>query len=240
MRRRTALILAMAPFLALAPTSAPAQQPGAPPPEPGPAPADRPAPPPPPGPAREPLQRDAWYIGVGLGWGDGRLVDASGASTFGELLRGYGPVNLSLSFKVGATLGPKLLLGLDVASVRAAGSAGPFDAAVQVNAYRAMLTFFPWRRGLFVRGGAGFADLVLDTSAGSTHHGGFDLAAGAGYAFWLGRSFNLTVNLDASAQWYGGGGTAGLAGGVSTSPPPPGWSPRRSQVVDVYLGFEWH
>jgi len=213
----------MAPFLLMAPMLALAQQPEALPAEPRPAPAEQPAPPPPPPPARQAFQRDAWYIGFGLGWGDGSVSDASGTSAFGELLRGYGPVNVSLNFKVGATLGPKLLLGLDVTAVRAAGTAGGFDAGVQVNSYAAMLTFFPWERGLFVRGGAGFADLVVDRSGGTTHRGGLGLIGGAGYAFWLGQSFNLSLNLDVAGQWYGGGGA----------------SARRSRLVDVYLGFDW-
>ena len=224
MRRRMAPVLAMAPILAMAPKLASAQQPEAPPPEPGPAPVDRPASPPPPPPVRETSQRGGWYIGFGLGWGDGSVTGDSGTSTFGELLRGQGPVNLTLNFKVGATLGPSLLLGLDVTAVRAAGSAGGLDSAVQVNGYHAMLTFFPLERGFFVRGGAGFADLVLDAPAGSTHHGGFGLVAGTGYAFRLGRSFSLSLNLDVSGQWYGGGAD----------------SPRRSRLADVYLGFDWH
>jgi len=217
-RRRMAPLLAAAPMLALA------LEPEVPPARPPPAPAEQPAPPPPPS-APEPFRRGAWYVGFGLGWGDGSVTGASGTSTFGEVLRGHRPVNLSLAFRVGVTLGATLLLGVDVRAVRAAGSAGGSGSAIQVNGYDAMLTFFPWERGLFVRAGMGFADLVADAAAGSTHHGGLDLAAGAGYAFWLGQSFNLSLNLGVSGQWYGGDGVS---------------SPRQSRVVDVSLGFDWY
>ena len=162
--------------------------------------------------------RDSWYIGFGIGWGDGRVSDASGASSFGKLLRGYGPVNLAFNFKVGATLGPRMLLGLDVTAVRAAGSAG---AAVEVVQYAAMLTFFPFERGLFVRGGAGLASLISEYWLGRSSWTGFGLAAGLGYAFWLGGSFHLSLNADLSTQWYGGSG------------------PGRSELMSFYLGFDW-
>ncbi len=189
----------------------------------GPPPGYPPPPPPPPG-GRAAHRRDVWYIGFGLGWGDGSVRDATGTFTFGEILRGYAPTNLSLNFKIGLTLNPRMLLGFDLTTVRSFGSYGGFDAAIQVTNYDVMFTFFPTGEGFFLRGGAGLADLLVDTSLGSSTYGGVGVLGGLGYAFWLGRSFNLTLNVDVSGQWYG----------RSTV------SPESSRLVNVYLGFDWY
>jgi hypothetical protein len=201
--------------------------PGYPPPPPGYGPPPPGYPPPPP---RAPVrraryQRDSWYIGFGVGWGDGSVTDAAGTSTFGEILHGYAPTNVSLNLKIGATLNPQMLLGFDVTAVRSAGSYGGFDAALQVTNYDAMFTYFPSGAGFFLRGGAGLAALLVEGSYGSSTYRGFGLLGGAGYAFWLGRSFNLTLTVDVSGQWYGGNGTT---------------SPQSSRLVNTYLGFDWY
>lgn len=182
-------------------------------------------PPPPPAPGRRaPHQRDVWYIGFGLGWGDGSVRDATGTNTFGEILQGYAPRNLSFNFKIGLTLNPRVLLGFDLTAVRSYGSSSGFDVALQVTNYDVMFTYFPTGEGFFLRGGTGLADLLVDTSVGSATYSGVGLVGGLGYAFWLGRSFNLTLNVDVSGQWYG----------RSTV------SPESSRLVNVYLGFDWY
>ncbi len=180
-------------------------------------------PPPPPG-VRPAHRRDVWYIGFGVGWGDGSVRDATGTFTFSEILRGYGPSNVSLNFKVGLTLNPRMLLGFDLTAVRSFGSSGGLDVAIQVTNYDVMFTYFPTGEGFFLRGGAGAAELLVDTSVGSTTYGGAGVLGGLGYAFWLGRSFNLTVNVDVSGQWYGRSTVA----------------PESSRLVNVYMGFDWY
>ncbi len=53
--------------------------------------------------------------------------------------------------------------------------------------------------------------------------GGFGILGGIGYAFWLGKSFNLTLNIDHSRQFYSGGS-----------------DPDNSQFTIFYLGFDWY
>jgi hypothetical protein len=104
-------------------------------------------------------RRSPWYIGFGLGTGDGSLRYASGTYTFKEeheyLWGGsVDPTNLSLNFKVGATLSPTLLVGFDITAVRSQFDEGGFTSGFQVNNYDAVVTWFPQGEGFFVRGGA--------------------------------------------------------------------------------------
>jgi hypothetical protein len=149
-------------------------------------------------------QRDTWYIGFGLGTGDGSLTRASTSYTFKEANFDRSPSNLFLNFKVGATMSPRLLLGLDITALRSTADQGGFTSAVQVTNTDAVVTFFPMERGLYLRGGVGLSSMVVsaDGFSDSTARGA-NILLGAGYAFWLGQKFNLTVGLDFSAQNYG-------------------------------------
>jgi hypothetical protein len=174
---------------------------------PSPAYTPRQPPPPPYQPRRQ--QRDSWYIGFGLGGGDGRVKTSLGSMSFEEYLL-LSPTTVALNFKIGATITPRLLLGFDMSGVSAVGTQGATEASVTIVNYDAMATFFPAERGFFLRGGLGLSRFTLDV----TDHPGFipstftaeasgtNVVAGAGYAFWLGRTFNLTVNVDYSAQFW--------------------------------------
>jgi hypothetical protein len=156
-------------------------------------------------------QRGSWYIGFGLGGGDGSVnlpagpISSGGKMSFKEYL-GPSPTTVSINFKVGATLTPKLLLGGDITAIRSNSKDSGVDASLQINNYLAMLTFFPMEKGLFLRGGLGFSAFSYDVSAGgnsaSNSEGGTAVQAGIGYAWWLGQAFNLTVNLDFAGQSY--------------------------------------
>jgi hypothetical protein len=69
-----------------------------------------------------------------------------------------------------------------------------------------MMTHFPDREGVLVRLGGGYSKIVheVQTPVGDVNNdqGGVGALFGVGYAFWLGKSFNLMVNLDQSFQWY--------------------------------------
>ena len=69
-----------------------------------------------------------------------------------------------------------------------------------------MATYFPWERGFYVKGGFGRSAVskAADNGVATSDFGagGWNVAGGLGYAFWLGQSFNLTANLDFSRQWY--------------------------------------
>jgi hypothetical protein len=176
--------------------------------------------------ASSPRERDRWYIGFGLAAGAGRLTVPSGTATFKDYLGGS-PTTLGLNFKVGATITPKILVGLDLTGVNSATNDSGYHASIRIVNYDAMLTWFPAGDGFFLRGGLGLSRFSyrfdLAGAKGGNDANGTNLAAGLGYAFWLGRSFNLTVNLDASGQAWSD--DAGL---------------RSSSFVLLGLGFDWY
>ncbi len=215
------------------------QPPGYAPPPPGYAPPPPGYAPPPPGYAPPygppPRLRDRWYIGFGIGSGSARFTSADGSQVSFRDWVGGDPLTLSLNFKVGATLSPRLLLGFDVTAVRTQSTyqslGRELTVGLQVNNYDLMLTWFPSGTGFFLRGGAGVAALVADADAGGGplrfSKGGVGIVAGAGYAIWVGRSFNLTFNLDLSGQAY------------EKSETDPA-SPKTSSALNAFVGFDWY
>jgi hypothetical protein len=90
------------------------------------------------------------------------------------------------------------------------------EEAFGVTNYDAVATLFPLEEGFLVRAGGGL-------SANTLAQRGTNVMAGAGYAFWVGESLNLTANLDYSAQFWGG--DLGLT---------------RSGFWALGLGFDWY
>jgi hypothetical protein len=210
----------------LVPTLAAAQEAYAPPPPPPPV---YPAYPVAPAPERQASGRDTWYIGFGLGAGGGRVSQGGTSYSFKDYQGNGATTDVSINFKVGATLSPRLLAGFDASAVRSATDANGATTGVQINNYDAMLTFFPSERGFFVRGGAGLSVIVEEVSvpgfaSASRSTNGVNVLAGLGYAWWIGQHFNLTANLDFSGQSYG-----------SSSD-----KPERSSAWALWLGFDWY
>jgi hypothetical protein len=186
-------------------------------------------PPPPPGGMAPPVapgyfgiepRRGSWYIGFGIGSGAASVTDSTGTYDFGEYVGG-GATTMSLNFRVGATVTPKLLLGLDVMGIRAASSSSGVSLGLQSNVYDVAATFFPMEKGFYVKGGVGLSALVADGGGASSTWKGYDVMAGLGYCWWLGRTFNLSANLEANKSWYGSNG------------------PDSTQAVNLFLGFDW-
>lgn len=179
--------------------------------------------PPPPGQYASPAkQRGSWYIGFGLGGGDG-TVKLDGRSVDFDDMVYSGSTPLAFNLRVGATVSPKLLVGFDGGFVGASSDSGGYASTIQLNYYDVGAMYFPAERGLYLRGAAGLSGIVWDVEPiGRSSARGFNVVGGIGYAFWIGRTFNLTLNLDASRHWFS---EEGLDGGTSWS----GW-----------LGFDWY
>ncbi|MBL0278283.1 MAG: outer membrane beta-barrel protein [Anaeromyxobacter sp.] len=185
----------------------------------------QPAPPPALAMAPRRHQRSPWYIGFHLGTGDGHVSGQGDSFTLTEMNFDRDTTKLALGFKVGATLTPRLLLGLDVNVMSAQSSEGGANTMAQINNYDLMLTWFPQGEGFLVRGGVGVSALVWDLDAlGRETYNGVNMLVGVGYAFWLGQGWNLTVNLDYSGQSYGSSDT----------------QPETSSFWALYLGCDWY
>ncbi len=184
----------------------------------------QPAPPPPP--SRQPgNRRSPWYIGFHLGTGDGTVSGQGQSFTLKEMNLDRDTTKVAAGFKIGATLTPTLLLGFDLNLLSAQSSSGGADTMAQINNYDLVLTWFPQGEGLLFRGGVGFSSLVWDLDVlGRETYSGANVLLGVGYAFWLGQTFNLTLNLDYTGQSYGSSDN----------------QPESSHFWAVYLGADWY
>jgi hypothetical protein len=169
-------------------------------------------------------QRGSWYIGFGLGAGGAARLHTSAGEFSPKALLGRSAQPFAFNFRVGATITPKLLLGFDGGAL--AFSANRPSETFQQNFYDLGIMYFPWERGLYLRGAAGLSALALETDGpvlrGKDAIGGYNVLGGVGYAFWLLRSFNLTVNVDYQRHFYSHDLVEG-SGGLS-----------------AWVGFDWY
>lgn len=164
--------------------------------------------------------RDSWYFGFGLGAGiDAQVKSDAGASTFDDNFTGAKDVSpkVGLNFKIGKTLSPGTLLGLDVTAVVQTAK----DLQQQISNYFLMLTYFPADEGLFIRLGGGLSSYMTKYGSAATDVSGNGFLGGLGYAFGSGKGSTLTLNVDYSMQTYSSKGMKG------------------SNFVIAYLGVDW-
>jgi hypothetical protein len=131
-------------------------------------------------------------VGGGAGW-----IDLEGLAEISQDGGGSG------MFKVGGVLSSHLLIGFEGAAWRYQSG----DGGVQFNHFDVMVTLFPFSRwGLFVKGGLGFGNTMVDIGGDlwGRSEAGFDFRLGAGYEFKLGRAFYLGVELDFASTTYEG------------------------------------
>ena len=149
----------------------------------------------------EEREKSSWYIGFGIGSGDGNAED----NEVFENADSTGPT-VTLNFGVGAILTPKIHLGFEASAWRREAQydtySGTDDYAMQINNYLAAVTIFPFDKGLALKGGFGAAIAVHDYEDSSESYIGTAYLVGAGYHLWLGRTFNLGINFDYSRQRY--------------------------------------
>jgi hypothetical protein len=157
--------------------------------------------------------REGVYLGLGLGWSHLSQPDDSGSS---------------YRFRLGVTRSPRLMFGLEAASVNGNSST--------LVSYDAAATVFPWKRLAFFRGGFGLTRIdrqsVQYLSGGpglvpvevNWVENGFNLLAGLGLQLGRTDGINVTLNLDSQLHrvWPAGGGT------------------RTVSTVCGWLGLEWH
>jgi hypothetical protein len=156
-------------------------------------------------------EKSSWYIGFGLGTGDGGWEIEGKEVTFDDWFEGFDTTpSVTGNLGVGAILNPKLHLGFDLSVISQEGDGEvhgyDVEANFQINNYLAALTYFPTGEGLFIKAGAGVSVITYEISGGpvseSRSDSGTAILGGLGYAFWLGKTFNLCLNAEYSHQSY--------------------------------------
>jgi hypothetical protein len=150
------------------------------------------------------VPRRGYYLSLGLGSGGGSLSGAAGSRSL-ERYMGAPPFRVAASLEGGAAVGRRLLVGIDLTFFRATAREGTLRGAIQLVQPGLAATFYPRREGPFLRLSAGLARLELTSwGRGATYAqsgSGVGLVAGAGWAFDLWRSLDLTVRVDALYAW---------------------------------------
>jgi len=177
-------------------------------------------------------EKSSWYIGFGIGSGNGAWNINNTEVTFDDYFEGADSTTprVTINFGVGAILGQKFHLGFDGSAIREQGSlevlGETLDVAVQINNYLGAVSYFPFTTGFFIKGGAGFSVMMIQAVYGSDteteSYSGTSVLAGAGYAIWIGKTFNLCLNAEYSYQSYSGDE-----------------APDNSHFWNVYISFYW-
>jgi len=157
--------------------------------------------------------RDNWYIEFALyPAGDMKITTSGGSESTG--LNDHRTSRFGAQFGAGATVNSRLLFGGEISSFVVAEEkkfgGGKITGTVSVANLMPMLTFFPMHEGLFLRGGVGLTNAKFEIKASGfgvnattdDSISGYGYLVGAGYAFWLGKGFNLSVKLDYNQQFY--------------------------------------
>ena len=152
--------------------------------------------------------KDNWYIGFGLGYGDVQVKpDGSDSFSFSDV---DGSTQFSLQFGIGGMVSEKFHLGFDLSVISYSNTItytwNTVEQTMQFKNYLLMATFFPNKKGFFLRAGAGLSSWSItienkmlsgsEIFSGSESVSGIGVLGGIGYAFWIGESFNLVLNFD--------------------------------------------
>lgn len=172
------------------------------------------------------------YYGFGVGLGSAGITVKGANLTFNEELTNMGATSvdalISLNFKIGGKLSRKLWIGFDGTIATQNGPVGFIKVNTQVINMLALLTYYPYEKGFFMRGGAGWANYSESASFGTisavAQKSGLGILAGLGYAFQVQDNFNITANVDYTRQSYSAG-SDGLTA---------------SQATLFYAGFDWY
>ena len=147
--------------------------------------------------------KSSWYIGFGLGSGDGEWSVNGSKVTLDDISKGgSSPITLSLEFGVGWNINQNFSLGFFGSALSRQFKENGTSYNTQMNNYLLLGTFFPFETGLSVRGGAGLGNFTADNAGGKTTYYGYAGLLGLGYDFKLGSTFNLGAHLDYTYQKY--------------------------------------
>jgi hypothetical protein len=143
-----------------------------------------------------------WYIGFGIGGGGGR-------ETHNVTPCDSTKAGVNIMIKAGWVLRHDFLVGYDVAAYGVRADYSGQEYMLVVQHHDLMATHFPFDSlGLFVKGGIGIASRSWDEADNLITFDfdfGFDMRAGAGYEFQLGRAFNLGLEIGYAVSFFKAG-----------------------------------
>lgn len=148
--------------------------------------------------AQQSQAREGFWIGGGMGYG-----------SMGMSCEGCGDIDreggASGYFKLGGTLRPNILLGVEGNAWRKSEG----TLTLTMGNFSGAAYWYPMvTSGLFIKGGVGYSTLRLDDdTVGDASDSGFGLLAGLGYDVRVGRNLSITP----VANWFRGGFDGGSA-----------------------------
>jgi outer membrane protein with beta-barrel domain len=141
--------------------------------------------------AQQAQTRQGFWIGGGLGYGSmGISCDGCGDTGREGGLSGY--------FKLGGTLRPNILLGVETNG----WTKSEAGTTLTMGNLSGAAYWYPMpTAGLFLKAGAGYSVLDLDTGFGDGSESGFSVQGGLGYDVRVSRNLSITP----VANWIRGG-----------------------------------
>jgi len=178
--------------------------------------------------ADSPEEQTKGFIGAGIGSGTARYKINGTTVSFSDQFQGSNDETLLVAFKVvsfGIEMKPNLFAGADLTGVAQSGTVGPNRTDLQLSNYFASLTWFPWERGLFLKGAAGVSSLFIASGPSQSDRSwGLGALVSAGYALRLSGAHHLTLSAEQGWQTYWRSSAT---------------RPDSSQYNAAYLGYMW-
>jgi hypothetical protein len=177
--------------------------------------------------ASPPEEKIEAFIGAGFGSGTARYTVNGTTVSFSDQFQGSNDESPLIAVKVvsfGVAVKPTLYVGMDLTGVAQSGTVGASKTNLQLSNYFASLTWFPWERGLFLKGAAGVSSLFKGVGSESERANGLGVLVSAGYALRIHGAHHLTFSAEQSWQTYWGSGAT---------------RPDSSQYNAAYVGYMW-
>lgn len=181
------------------------------------------------GPPQAPPSEERFKAFIGAGFGSGRAHYTVNGTTrsFSDPFQGSSDASRLIAVKVvsfGIAVSPKLYAGMDLTGLTQSGTVGTDKTDLQLSNYFASLTWFPWERGLFLKGAAGVSSLFIGAGSQSERSNGLGALVSAGFALRISGAHHLTFSAEQGWQTYWGSGAT---------------TADSSQYNAAYLGYMW-
>jgi len=164
---------------------------------------------------------------VAVGSGTARYRVNGNTVSFSDQFQGSNDETPFVAVKVvtfGVEVKPNLFAGADLTGVAQSGTVGTNRNDLQISNYFASLTWYPWERGLFLKGAAGVSSFFIASGTQSDRSWGLGALVSAGYALRISGAHHLMLSAEQGWQTY--------------------WKssetrPDSSQYNAFYLGYMW-